>query len=436
MTAVLDRVDGRGGVGDGFGAETARLLPAVTPAEPVVNGDPSRLAPSPQPRTGWPYLGPMSALIPPPARRAVVHPGALGSVLQALATKCMELVAADLCQVYLAEEHMEEHMMVLRAEAPNEPATISGPGSLALGSGFAASIIGSSEPVRLEDVSQLEGPERIWLDRGMWSIAGVLLAAPGEIGSGILIAARSHARPFTDDEIATLRDLATEVGQALASADLVSRAEELAVLKERIKLAREIHDGLASDLSAVVALFKYHEHRRKVDPEDADKLLLQMRDLVENCLQNARDILATLRPRPSNIKRLGEVIRRHVEDFGRTYDLSTVVSFLGDDSDLVIEERDTIYQILREALTNVRRHAEATAIEVTLDLRQRPYVLVVEDDGVGIDLKALAEAPGSFGIMGMRERAQLVGGSIEVTRGDQGGTRLYFRGPEVPLGEG
>jgi signal transduction histidine kinase len=374
----------------------------------------------------------MSALIPPSARRVVVHPGALGSVLQALASKCMELVAADLCQVYLAEEQM----MVLRAEAPNEPASISGPGSLALGSGFAASIIGSSEPVRLEDVSQLEGPERIWLDRGMWSIAGVLLAAPGEIGSGILIAARSHARPFTDDEIATLRDLATEVGQALASADLLSRAEELAVLKERIKLAREIHDGLASDLSAVVALFKYHEHRRKVDPEDADKLLLQMRDLVENCLQNARDILATLRPRPSNIKRLGEVIRRHVEDFGRTYDLSTVVSFLGDDSDLVMEERDTIYQILREALTNVRKHAEATAIEITLDLRQRPYVLVVEDDGVGIDLRTMAEAPGSFGILGMRERAQLVGGSIEVTRGDQGGTRLYFRGPEVPLGEG
>lgn len=433
--AVLGRVEANGN-GSRPVAMAPGALPASAPAEELAG--PGALPPAAPPeapaQTPAKPTAPAQVPAAPPGPRGLSasDASAVGSVLQALVTKCLEMLASDLCQVYL----VEEHTLSLRAEAPPEPATITGPGSLPLVGGFAARVLAAGRPMRLGDVSELQGSERIWLDRGMWSIAAVALVGPEELVSGILVAARSHAHPFTDEELDVLHQLSDEVGLALASADLLSRAEELAVLKERIKLAREIHDGLASDLSAVVALFKYHEHRRHVDPEDADQLLQQMRTLVEGSLHGVRDILATLRPRPQNIRRLDQVLRRHVEDFGRTYGISAMFSMLGDDSTLVPEERDTIYQVLRESLTNIRKHADASRVDVTIDLRSRPYCMVVEDDGVGIDPTAAAEKVGSFGILGMQERAELLGGRIDVGRNPRGGTRVALYGPATPLGGG
>jgi len=231
-----------------------------------------------------------------------------------------------------------------------------------------------------------------------------------------------------------MAQLGEEVTLALASADLLGRAEELAVLKERMKLAREIHDGLASDLSAVVQMFKYHQHRRRVDPDDADVLLVQMRELVEAALQSARDILSTLRPRQHAPRRLSEGIKQQLESFSRTYGVSAVTKIMGDDAQLVAEEREAIFQVVRESLTNIRKHAQCATVDVTLDMRGRPFVLTVEDDGVGIDLGAMEEKSGSFGLLGMRERAQLLGGTLQIGNGAMGGVRVEFHGPEVPIG--
>ena len=90
--------------------------------------------------------------------------------------------------------------------------------------------------------------------------------------------------------------------------------------------------------------------------------------------------------------------------------------------------------MLREALTNVRKHSEAGTINIALDLRHRPFSLVVEDDGIGIDLEALEEKVGSFGLLGMRERAELLGGTVEISQSPMGGARVAFYGPPIPLG--
>jgi signal transduction histidine kinase len=159
-----------------------------------------------------------------------------------------------------------------------------------------------------------------------------------------------------------------------------------------------------------------------------------MRDLVEGALQSARDILATLRPRQLPPVNLVESVRRQVEDFSSTYGVTAAAVIEGDGADLAGEERDAFYQILKESLSNVRKHSEATAVEVRLDLRRRPYTLQVEDDGVGVSPGALEEKLGSFGLMGMRERAELLGGWIEIGNGAMGGARVTFRGSHAPLG--
>jgi len=357
---------------------------------------------------------------------------AVTTVLHALVAKTLERVGADLCQIYIEEESA----LTLRAEAPAEGGAISGPSTLNRRTGIAALVASPGGAVEVADVSQLAGMENAWVQRGVQRLAVVGVGNPGENGSGILVAARTWTRGFSDHELRELDHLALEVSQAIGSADLLSRAEELAVLEERMKLAREIHDGLASDLSAVVALFKYHEHRSKNDPAEGERLLAQMRELVEGSLQSARDILATLRPRHQPPADLVEAVRLQIEDFASTYGITAVARIEGTSDDVDGEESDAIYSILREALTNVRKHSQAGTLEVRLDLRRRPYTLDVEDDGVGIDLTALEDKFGSFGLVGMRERTELLGESIEIGNGIRGGARVMFRGPEVILRRG
>jgi signal transduction histidine kinase len=157
-------------------------------------------------------------------------------------------------------------------------------------------------------------------------------------------------------------------------------------------------------------------------------ILAQIRDLAESSLQSARDILATLRPRLRVTAGLADSVRRHTEDFARIYHLTASLSLFGDDHEVSSEEQDTMFQILREALTNVRKHAQATRVEVTLDLRHRPFSLVVEDDGVGLDPARVNTSSGSFGIVGMRERAQPLGAWVELGPRARGGTRLVYHG--------
>jgi signal transduction histidine kinase len=324
--------------------------------------------------------------------------------------------------------------MTLRAEAPGGGVVPPGPTRLSRQTGLAAQVGSLGRAVALDDMSRMSGTESTWAARGMQRMAAVGVGAAGEAGSGLLVAARESTRPFTDSDLDTMDLLAIQVASALESADLLARAEELAVLKERMKLAREIHDGLANDLSAVVALFNYHDHRRKTDPADAERLLEQMRSLTEGALQSARDILATLRPRQQPPVNLVDAVRHQVDDFGSTYGLATTAKIQGDGADLAVEESDAIYQILRESLTNVRKHSEATTVKVRLDLSQRPYTLQVEDNGVGIELNSLDDKPGSFGLVGMRERAELLGGWVEIGNSAMGGARVTFRGSKTPLG--
>jgi signal transduction histidine kinase len=375
---------------------------------------------------------------PPPAdsvrplpitQRAGLGAAGVNSVLQAVAAKSLELLSADICQVYLDEGDV----LTLQAEAPDLVRS-PGPTRLSPAAGFVARVREARRALTLGAMEDLEGFERGWLSRGALSLAAVPVGAPGDPGSGLLVAVRVTPRPFDREDTNEMGHLSDEVTLALASADLLSRAEELAVLKERMNMAREIHDGLAADLSAVVQLFKYHEHRRKADPEDADRVLLQMRGLVEASLQSARDMLSALRPRPQAPRQLTESIKQQVEGFSRTYGVAAVSRIVGDDSTLVAEEREAIYNVVRESLTNIRKHSNCSTLEVSLDMRSRPFVLVVEDDGVGINLGAVEEKAGSFGIIGMRERAQLLGGRLEIRNGEMGGARLEFHGPAVPIG--
>src|SRR5205823_5773804 len=271
-----------------------------------------------------------------------------------------------------------------------------------------------------------------WLDAGFRGFAAIALSPPLERPVGVLALFRRTPWRLDRRDAVRLEDLAVEAVAALRAHSLAIKVAEVAVLQERLNLAREIHDGLASDLAAVVALFKYYEQRRQRDPEDAGQLLPQLRSMTEEILAGARNILQSLRPKTIRSEGLLASVLKLVDQFGRVNLVETNVSIRGEENTISAEQKEAIFQVLRESLSNVRKHAQARNLWVVVDLSSSPWVLTVRDDGRGFDVRRVAEDPkkvGSYGLVGMRERAELIGGALEIVSQSPEGTLVTLIGP-------
>ena len=209
--------------------------------------------------------------------------------------------------------------------------------------------------------------------------------------------------------------------------DAAFYAVDEAVARERSRIARELHDGLASDLSTVVALFKYYfESARGTD--EGDQVLENVFHVLEGLLESTRATLRDMRPRRLGPDGLVADLRGMAEEFGRLNGIRVEIWTSGREEELSQGQREVIYNIVREALTNVRRHSGATVARVRLGFAAKPFLVEVADEGKGF------ESPGSggYGLVGMRERATGIGGRLEVVTTPGRGTTVFLFGPEAP----
>jgi len=403
--------------------------PAVeeTPAAEMVTAEPSVGEPAPtveQP--------PAPALPETPAARLVPEQmaGPLQTILLAAAQQALDLLQVDASQAYTLGE---QRRFVLRAGVPTE--SLAAPeGATAISSRLLRQALDNNEVITVEDLSaeELTPDEATWVDAGYRGFAAIALSPPLERPVGVLALLRRTPWRLDRRDAVRLEDLAVEAVAALRAHSLAIKVAEVAVLQERLNLAREIHDGLASDLAAVVALFKYYEQRRQRDPDDASQLLPQLRSMTEEILAGARDILRSLRPKTIQSEGLLASVLKLIDQFGRVNLVETNVSIRGEESAISAEQKEVIFQVLRESLSNVRKHSQARNLWVVLDLSTLPWVLTVRDDGRGFDVRRVAEDPkkvGSYGLVGMRERAELMGGTLEIVSQSLEGTLVTLIGP-------
>lgn len=213
--------------------------------------------------------------------------------------------------------------------------------------------------------------------------------------------------------------------RALQAAD----AERLA-LEASARLARDVHDGLSQDLW--LAKLK---QARLADapslPEPARQLVTELGEAMDRALADARSIVSAMREGPVD-RSLVDSLRRAAEDFERETGIRAAVTIEPPLPAVPPEVAGEVVRIVREALTNVRRHADATTVRVAareLGSRESEHGLEVSvvDNGRGFDPMDL---PGTtYGILGMSERAQLVGGSLEVATRRADGTTIRVTVP-------
>jgi signal transduction histidine kinase len=379
-----------------------------------------------------PAVAPEAAPAESPPARLVPEQmaGPLQTILLAAAQQALDLLQVDATQVFTVGE---QRRFVLRAGVPTESLAVP-EGTASINSGLLRRALENNEVLTVEDLAaeELSPDEAVWVEGGYRGMAAIALSPPLERPVGVLVLLRRTPWRLDRRDAVRLEDLAVEAVAALRAHSLAIKVAEVAVLQERVNLAREIHDGLASDLAAVVALFKYYEQRRQRDPEDASQLLPQLRSMTEEILAGARNILQSLRPKTIRSQGLLASVLKLVDQFGRMNLVETNVSIRGEENVVAPEQKEVIFQVLRESLSNVRKHAQARNLWVVLDLSTTPWVMTVRDDGRGFDVRRVAEDPrkgGSYGLVGMRERAELIGGTLEMVSQTFEGTLVTLIGP-------
>ncbi len=207
--------------------------------------------------------------------------------------------------------------------------------------------------------------------------------------------------------------------------DTQARAEELTRLarhlltageEEKSRIARALHDGLGSSLTAVNLDLFWIQQRLQDQPAIASRLA-RAKEVLASTVEMKRRIIHDLRPTVLDTLGLGAAIESHVADFsGRTAvpveaELPDELPALKDGAPIAL------FRICEEALSNAARHARATSIRISLRGEPAGIVLEVIDDGIGFDLHAGAA---SVGLLGMRERAAAIGGTLSIERGAGG----------------
>ena len=204
--------------------------------------------------------------------------------------------------------------------------------------------------------------------------------------------------------------LAEELGEANHKLrDYTSQAEELATLRERGRLAREIHDSLGHYLTVVNVLIEAARAVLHNEPERSIEILEQAQTITREGLAEVRravsemhDSLVDLRPLPETLESLAAECR--LTGFDATLEVS------GEPSALSPEVRLALYRVAQEGLTNVRRHAQASCVRLSLDYVDGAKVrLRIEDNGIGG-----ADTKNGFGLPGIRQRVALLGGDVSV----------------------
>ena len=231
----------------------------------------------------------------------------------------------------------------------------------------------------------------------------------------------------TQSLIHNVRGLGSRLESAQQSRELglhVIRAQE----EERRRLAREIHDGPAQLLNSVVLRINVCQKLVETDPARLQDELAQLKDLVRLSLQDVRKVIFDLRPMALDDLGLVPALRTFLKDFQARTGIETDFAAFGSERRLDPAFEVAIFRLVQEALTNVYRHAGASRVWVKVETAGGSQIKVgVRDDGSGFDPEQVRAAGGGhFGLVGMRERTELLGGSMEIISAPGQGTRLNF----------
>lgn len=260
---------------------------------------------------------------------------------------------------------------------------------------------------------------------GLYTYAGVPMRARGRT-LGILSVLGQEKQQFNIEEVALLISIADQVGVAVENARLRQRAERAAVIEERERLARELHDSVTQSLYSLTLFAEAgSEFVKSGNPDAIAHNFTRMGETAQQALKEMRLLVHQLRPLDLEQEGLAGALHRR---------LSAVEARVNVKGRLVAEElvdlpatvEEGLYRIAQEALNNALKHANATSVTVYLRVKEDMVELEVVDDGLGFNPDAAIDS-GGIGMDSMRERARQLGATLTVASQPGHGTRVMVQ---------
>lgn len=347
----------------------------------------------------------------------------LSRILELIVKRARALVEADALLIFLREgDQLRIAAVAGNAEVP-EDATIP------VGGSTAGEALRADRSVRVEDAqTMLISPAKFGMPQATSTLIVPLVHRRRRLGVLVAFDHLGTTASFDADDERALEAFAASAATAVATARLVE-AQRLhdsmaAAESERGRWARELHDetlqGLASLKIALAGALRAEPARARTVLESAVAQL-------GHDIAALRAIIADLRPAALDELGLEPALRTLIAQVARAAGLEARVSIDVGAARMQPDVETIAYRVAQEALTNVVKHADATAVTVDVRLSAGRFRLLIADDGRGV-----GDVPGDgYGIVGMRERAALATGELEITPVTGGGTRVTL---ELPLG--
>lgn len=248
---------------------------------------------------------------------------------------------------------------------------------------------------------------------------------------GVLNVASSDWRELAQDDLRLLHTIGDLLSIAIERARLFARSTQMGAVEERNRLAREIHDTLAQGMAGIALRLESADAlaEANADPEQVRQSIQSALKLTRQTLEEARRSVLDLRAAPLEGRTLAQAVTALTAAI-EPDDPQITTAITGAAQPLPVRIEVGVYRIIQEALANIRQHAHAHKATIHLEITPKRLSAVVSDDGKGFspDLKL----HGHFGLLGIRERARLLGGEAQVRSTKGRGTRIEVR---IPLEE-
>lgn len=287
--------------------------------------------------------------------------------------------------------------------------------------GVISDVLSSGEPVLLGNVSadSLSSP-------GIKTLLAVPLVVQKGSALGALLVASRRARSYHQRQMAMLQTIASQVALVVQQVNSISELEYKTMMDERTRLAREIHDGLAQTLGFLK--LKMAQMRNYLENGDYDRLgqtIPTCYETLSDAYQDARQAIDGLRISASSEGFTGWV-RQIIEEFKDYSGIRVNLSEPDVDLELPPEVSAQLIRIVQEALSNIRKHAHASCVDISCQKAGGDLLLEIHDDGCGFSPEDVRGAS-QHGLRGMRERAELIGADFQVISRSQAGTTISIR---------
>jgi signal transduction histidine kinase len=265
----------------------------------------------------------------------------------------------------------------------------------------------------------------------MQNLVGVPIIAKGKIIGNLYLADKTNhtVTPFTQEDEQILQMFATQAAIAIENAQLYAENQQLAVFQERDRIGMDLHDGVIQSIYAIGLLLDDARHRIDQEPDRVRAVIRTAIGGLNDVIKDIRNYIQDLRPQRFE----GRNVRQGLEQLAKELRTDTMLRI-----DLTVEpeaaaactarQADEFLHIAQEALANVRKHANATAVALEFGFYDGLLQMTIQDDGVGLDMAQARHAVGN-GLRNMRERVRALNGQLRIDGAPGRGARIAVQAP-------